>query len=510
MTRTKKAKRPRPQAERRPVRRFIFFVLAAALAGWLYHRFAPPVARAPEKFTPAAVRLEAGDLPGLGNLDAEYIKLVETVVPAVVSVNSTRTVRVPVGDISDYLFGWRGRVMEKPESMLGSGVIVSKEGHILTNHHVVAGMQEIQVQLTDGRTLPVKLIGSDPAVDIAVLQLDAKDLTALPIADSDQVRVGQQVFAVGNPFGLQETVTRGIVSAKGRALRDSGVEFFQTDAAVNPGNSGGPLLNIRGEIIGINSAISTPTGAWAGISFAIPANVARRTLESILRTGRPVRGYLGVSMMPLSRALADRFGVPDLRGALIADVVPGSPAERAGIKPGDVIRSFNGKPINDAAAFRDHIALAGVGARVKLGVFRAGQEEQIEIEIAEAPSQAAPLEPAPAPRVPAPSAPSAPEPGRPKVEPKSNVLSSVSVGPMPSSVRDALPEKIQGVIVTQVEPDSPAGEKLRVGDLIQEVNKRPVTTVEEYEAAAQSIGAGQRALLFILRGRSSAFVVIAP
>ncbi|RYD39355.1 MAG: trypsin-like serine protease, partial [Verrucomicrobiaceae bacterium] len=220
----------------------------------------------------------------LAALDAEYARLVDAVVPSVVSITTSRKVRVPyVVDQYDYFFGSRGRnrTAERTQSALGSGVIVSKEGHIITNHHVIEGMDEIRVQLTDGSIEPAELIGSDKGVDIAVLRVKAKNLQPLPFGDSEGVRVGQMVFAIGNPFGLQETVTQGIVSAKGRAISDSGVELLQTDAAVNPGNSGGPLLNLRGEIIGINSAIYSRTGAWAGISFAIPANTAKQTMEVI-------------------------------------------------------------------------------------------------------------------------------------------------------------------------------------------------------------------------------------
>jgi serine protease Do len=499
------------------VRRFILFLLAAAVVALLFVRLGPRWgignsggSRVAEKFTPAAAPpLEPGSLANLAALDSEYTRLIDSVVPAVVSVTSSRMVRVPVGDMTDRLFGWQGRVIEKPESSLGSGVFVSKEGHILTNHHVVAGMHDIQVQLTDGRSIPATLIGSDESVDIAVLRADVPDLLPLPLGDSDKVRVGQMVVAVGNPFGLQETVTRGIVSAKGRALQDSGVEFLQTDAAVNPGNSGGPLLNMRGEIIGINSAIYSRTGAWAGISFAIPANVARRTLESIIKTGRPVRGYLGLSMLPLTGALAREVGLPDARGVYVAEVVPGSPAQRAGIQPGDVVRSFNGRPINDANALRDRIVQAGVGAKVELGVIREGREQTVATEIAELPPT--PVQPPAVQSPPAPRALTPPPPtSKAPAQRPANVLAGISVGPLPSTIRDNLPQEIAGVMVRQVEPNSPAGDKLLVGDIIEEVNKRPVPTVQDYEAVAQSISPGDRALLFICRGRTRAYVALSP
>jgi serine protease Do len=296
-------------------------------------------------------------------------------------------VQVPVVvDPFDFLFG-RRHMAQRTETALGSGVIVSKEGHILTNHHVIANMDEIRVQLMDGRVLPAQLIGSDQAVDIAVLQVNANGLVPLPFGDSDHIHPGEMVFAIGNPFGLQETVTRGIISAKGRALRDSGVEFLQTDAAVNPGNSGGPLLNLRGEIVGINSAIYSQSGAWAGISFAIPANTARATLESLLKTGRPVRGYLGFETMLLTPALARQFGAPDTAGVLITSVAADSPAERAGLQPGDIIRGVNGKTLTDNRMLSNIIAKAGIGSKVQLHVWRSGAEGDLTLQIAELPAK---------------------------------------------------------------------------------------------------------------------------
>ncbi|MEI6871727.1 MAG: trypsin-like peptidase domain-containing protein, partial [Verrucomicrobiota bacterium] len=251
--------------------------------------FPPAPERVSEKQA-ESTRFPGGQFPALSALEEDYTRLVEAVVPSVVSITTQTRIRqrVPVVlDAFDMLFGSRHqRVVEQKQTGLGSGVVVSTEGHILTNHHVIAGMEEIRVQLRDGRVVPAELVGSDQATDIAVLKIKGP-VQALNFADSDKIRVGQPVLAVGNPFGLQETVTQGIISAKGRAMRDSGVEFLQTDAAVNQGNSGGPLLNYRGEIIGINSAIySANTGTWLGISFAIPSNVAQVSMESILKTGR--------------------------------------------------------------------------------------------------------------------------------------------------------------------------------------------------------------------------------
>ncbi len=375
------------------MRRFLLLLLLVGLGlfgYYLWHMRELPPARAHE-FTPVvAARVDPKDTPTMVAMDREFTHLIQSVVPAVVSVTTSRRVRVPVVDSMDQLFGWRGRTTERSQPAgIGSGVIVSKEGHVLTNHHVIEGSQEFMVQLTDGRSLPAKLIGSDPNVDIAVLQIDPKDTVALPFGDSDKVLVGQNVVAVGNPFGLQETVTRGIVSAKGRALRDSGVEFFQTDAAVNPGNSGGPLINLQGEVVGINSAIYSQTGSWAGISFAIPSNVARRTLESLVKFGHPVHGYLGTHFMSLNPSVAGQLGLDDTRGALITAVASGSPAEGAGLKPGDIIRSYNGRPVSDAGAFQAIIGAAPIGSKAELKIIRKGQEMTVTTEVAEVPESLA-------------------------------------------------------------------------------------------------------------------------
>ncbi len=379
-------------------RSFFIFLLAALLVfgAYRYYRLSQPAGSirfSSERYTPAEKpRLDLKDVQVLAALDGEYSRLVNAVIPSVVSITSSRTVQVqqPLDALELFFNFRRNRApLQQEESSLGSGVIVSREGHILTNHHVIANMQRVQVQLTDGRVEPAQLIGSDEATDIAVLKIEAKNLEPLRFGDSDEVRAGQLVFAIGNPFGLQETVTQGIVSAKGRrAMADSGVEFLQTDAAVNTGNSGGPLLNIRGEIVGINSAIySAPQkeGAWLGISFAIPSNTARHTLESLLKSGRVIRGYLGIRMAPLNREIAQLLKVPDTAGVAVVGVGQGSPAEQAGLKPEDVVRTFNGRPVPDPLALTTRIAEQEVGARVQLGILREGKEMTLTATIAEIP-----------------------------------------------------------------------------------------------------------------------------
>lgn len=372
------------------MRRSLFIVLLVVLVGfgiYRWHRLnggALPGASGAKKYTPAeGPRIDPKDVQVLTALDAEYSRLVAAVVPSVVSITTSRA--APAQDPLELFFG-KGQA--RGQHAQGSGVIVSKEGHILTNHHVIAGMEKIEVQLTDGRRVPAQMIGTDEVTDIAVLKINAPNVVPLALGDSDAVRVGQMVFAVGNPFGLQETVTQGIISAKGRrAFADSGVEFLQTDAAVNQGNSGGPLLNLRGEIIGINSAIFSTSreGAWLGISFAIPANVARRALESVLKTGRIVRGYLGVLMQGLTPEIARQLGLSDARGAVVLGVLPGSPAAGAGLRERDVIRSFNGRGITDVYVLRELLAEADLNTKVELGIVREGREMTVIAEVVEAP-----------------------------------------------------------------------------------------------------------------------------
>jgi len=493
----------------------LIFVALALIAAYFYRTGTVPLRNAAAN--PTLVEeapIDPNEVRVLSALDAEYARLVDAVVPSVVSITTSRTVRVPyVVDQYDFFFGRRGRnrTAEQTQSGLGSGVIVSKEGHIITNHHVIEGMDEILVQLTDGRIEPAELIGSDKGVDIAVLRVKAPNLKPLPFGDSEGVRVGQMVFAIGNPFGLQETVTQGIVSAKGRAISDSGVELLQTDAAVNPGNSGGPLLNLRGEIIGINSAIYSRTGAWAGISFAIPANTARQTMEVITQTGgKVVRPYMGVVMMDIDRRLADEFQLPDSRGALITDVIPGSPAQEAGLQAGDVIRTYNGHLIRNTRELRRRLLASKVGEEVKLGVIRNGSELELAAKPAEMPDDETLL------RVPP-----APNPAQPAPEPRQsgratpgrgvdNALAGITVSDIPERLRGSLPENVPGgVIITQVDPRSPAA-GLRVGDIIEEINQQPVRSVGDFDRLAGAVQPGQRVLLFVARGSTRSFVVITP
>jgi len=269
---------------------------------------------------------------------------------------------------------------------LGSGVIVQRDGTILTNYHVIDGAEQIQVELTNHRVFKANVVGSDPPSDLAVLKIDAKDLDALSLGNSDQVRVGDIALAIGNPLGLGQTVTAGIISAKGRAtgLSDGSFEdFLQTDAPINQGNSGGALINARGELIGISSQILSTSGGNIGIGFAIPSNMARNILDQILEGGKVHRGQLGVSIQPMTPELASKFGLSDVQGVLVNSVIPNGPAAKAGIRQGDVIVDFNGAAVTDGNTLRNHVASTAPGTKVNLGIFRDHQKQQIQATVGE-------------------------------------------------------------------------------------------------------------------------------
>lgn len=314
----------------------------------------------------------------LEQLDREFQELVQQVRPSVVSI----TAENPMGVIARQPGGWG--VLRLPPN-LGSGAIVSEGGHVLTNLHVIQSASVVFVHLHDGRTFEAELIGADPLTDIAILKIDAKGLKPLPFGNSDEVRPGQVVFAVGNPYGLQETVTQGIISGIGRRSTTETVnEFFQTDTAINPGNSGGPLLNIHGEMIGVNNAIHTRSGGWEGISFAIPSNTARRVFEDIVRYGRVKRTWFGVAWQrAITPQLARQLGLPGDYGVLIEYTFENSPAEEAGLRAGDVIVEFNGRRVNDGFDLRARVAEMQVGDVAEVVFYRRGRRFSTQVRLAE-------------------------------------------------------------------------------------------------------------------------------
>lgn len=327
-----------------------------------------------------------------------FADVVARVAPAVVTIHSARRARAPrqhpFFDDPRFreFFGLpRAPQQDAPAVRgLGSGVIVSNEGYILTNHHVIDGAEEITVELTDHRTYNARLIGSDPPSDLAVLKIDENNLPVLTMGNSDQARVGDMVLAIGNPLGLEQTVTAGIISAKGRStgLSDGSFEdFLQTDAPINQGNSGGALVSATGELIGINSQILSPTGGNIGIGFAIPVNMARNVMDQLIRGGSVRRGSLGVTIQALTPQAVTRLGLQSARGALVASVVSGGPAERAGVRPGDVITAFNGNPVVDPNALRNAVAGTAPGSQVELTVWRDGREQGLRVTLGELSAQ---------------------------------------------------------------------------------------------------------------------------
>ncbi|MBI3302256.1 MAG: DegQ family serine endoprotease [Deltaproteobacteria bacterium] len=361
----------------------------------------------------------------------------------------------------------------------GSGFIIRQDGVILTNNHVVEDAKEITVTLTDKREYSAKVMGRDPKTDLAVLKIEPKgDLPVAQLGDSDALRVGDWVMAIGNPFGLSNTVTAGIVSAKGRVIGTGPYDdFIQTDASINPGNSGGPLFNERGEVVGINSAIFSQSGGNIGIGFAIPINLAKRLLPELETNGSVTRGWLGVSIQKMTAELAQSLGVDEARGALVADVTGGSPAEKAGIARGDVIVAYNGKKVEDSSALPALVAATPVGKTVPVAIIREGKAKTLEVTVAKLAEPTAADEPIP------------------------------QKSKWGLALRDLRPEERErmglkegeGVMVGGVLPDSPAAAAdVQVGDVILQVNHTPIASVEELKKEAGKV-TGDKPLLLLLR-----------
>lgn len=450
------------------------------------------------------------DVMGLENLNKERRALVSSILPAVVSVKTSKKVVSRRYGLDPFEFYNRNpRRFRNPseeemvQNSLGSGVIVSAEGHIITNNHVIEEVDQIEVLLSDGRTKKARLVGADATVDLAVLKIDEPGLKALKFGDSDAVQAGDFVLAIGNPFGFEETVTDGIVSSKGRPNRIDGFgDYIQTNAAINPGNSGGPLVNLRGEIIGINTAIISKSGGSQGIGFAIPSNTVRIALESLLKNGRIIRGYLGI----LSRNTGP--DAKDMRGVVVDDVYPNSPADEAQMRKGDVIRKFDGHEVRTFSELRTLISQAELNRKVEIEVTRNGQILKLTTELKEQPidfktARINPREPPVSSR----KQPSADEPEDQPEE--AGVLGAVEVGELTQEMahRLDLPKSVRGVVVTKVNDDQ---SELRTGDVIEEVNQQPVTSVSEFKQVAASLDPNETQVLSVCRHRTRSFVVLRP
>lgn len=467
------------------------FLAVSALRGGLgalfSGRFKPAEQFRPEKFTlPEKPPIDLGDVELLSRLNDEYANLTRAVVPSVVSIDTSgvRTERM--------LDVWgQTRIRRYPTQGQGSGVIVTQEGHVVTNHHVIAGQQQIQVTLHDGKTHKARLIGEDTLLDIAVLKIDAKEtFVPLKIGDSSQVQVGQMVFAVGNPFGLGETVTQGIISAKERSLSDNQRDLFQTDAAINPGNSGGPLVNLRGEIIGINVAIFSPdkeNPGFQGVGFSIPSNDVKDALFQILERGRPIRGFLGVQMRDLDSGVRSALQYDGAQGTAVMGITPGSPAQAAGLKTWDVVQTFKGQTIGNANQLLSLVQSTRVGETVPIVIWRKGETLELKATIAESGSEG--------------SAAKLPEGGLNR-DPE-EILQSLGI-----EVRDlSVPERMRGfrgVVVTGLAETALASNILQVGDLIIAVNNSRVTSASEFFLhLAASVAVQDTPLVILREGQTS-------
>ncbi len=438
-----------------------------------------------------------------------FAEIVKAAMPAVVFVQVEKTIEqkpmspfggeVPFGLFNDPFFkhffgpqfGPGPRAPRKYREMgQGSGFIISKDGYILTNNHVVGNADVIKVKLADGRRFKAKVIGTDPQSDVAVIKINADNLPVLPMGDSDKMEVGEWVIAIGNPFGLTQTVTVGVVSAKGRSrlgINDY-EDFIQTDAAINPGNSGGPLINIHGEAIGMNTAIFSRSGGSMGIGFAIPINMARAVKDQLIKHGKVIRGWLGVVIQQMNEDLAKSFGLKTTEGVLISEVSEGSPADKAGLKSGDIILSLNGHKVNDVGELRNKIALTPPGTKVRFEILREGKRRTITVTIGEQPA------------------------GRAFGMAKHEILKQL--GLVVQDLNAQLAEQFgykegQGVLIAEVEPESPAASAgMRPGELIEEVNRVRVHNMKEFLKALAISRRTKRVLFRIRDGEFSRYVAI--
>ncbi len=472
-----------------------------------------PSVRKPEKYTLASTpSVDSKQVASLDALNRERRALVNSVIPSVVAVKTSKKIgiRREYGmDPFEFFFPNQRRFRNPNDealvqNALGSGVIVTNEGHIITNNHVVDQVDEIEVQLSDGRTKKARLVGADSQVDLAVLKIDDPGVKPLKLADSDSVQAGDFVLAIGNPFGFEETVTDGIISSKGRPNRtDAFGELLQTNAAINPGNSGGPLINLRGEVVGINTAIISRSGGSQGIGFAIPSNTVRTALESLLKQGRIIRGYLGIQ----TRGLQPGQSNAGSEGVIVEEVMPGSPAAQAHLQPGDVIRKFNGRDVKNMYALRSVLAQAELNKNVELEIVRAGKPLKVTTQIKEQPvdyetSGVLPRRGQPQPQIPA----------QPNDQGAiSSPLAAIHVDELTQEMARQLdlPNNARGVVVASVDPDSGVAE-LQKGDVIEEINQQPVTSVSDYNKIAAALDPSQPQVLSVCRHRMRSFLVLRP
>jgi serine protease Do len=433
----------------------------------------------------------------------DFVALAKKMRPLVVNISTTQVSESrqqefgnPFGEEDPFNDFWKrffgGPMPRGPQRQrsLGSGFVIDADGSILTNNHVVENAQKIVVKLADEQEYEAKVIGRDPKTDIAVIKINAKSgLSAANLGDSDNLEVGEWVMAIGNPFGLDSTVTSGIVSAKGRHIGQGPYDnFIQTDASINPGNSGGPLINLRGEVIGINTAIFSRSGGNIGIGFAIPINLVKELLPQLRGKGKVTRGYLGVLIQKVTPEIAESLGMDRGHGALVANVSKDGPAEKAGVKVGDVIIEFDGKEIKDSGDLPIVVARTPVDRRVRMKVLRDKKELQLPVTVGELKDEEVVA--------------SAPEKGE----------LGMTVQKLTPQIAESLGlEKADGVVVSAVEPGSAADEAgIRRGDVIVEIDRKPIRSVDEYKKAVTGTRKGKGILLLVRRGESTLFLALKP
>jgi len=432
-----------------------------------------------------------------------FSEIVTAVSPSVVNISTTKVVKREASPFSDdpffdlfRPFNDFGTQKKWKERSLGSGVIVSADGYIITNNHVVEKADEIKVTLVDKRAFKGHIVGADPKADIAIIRIDATNLSVLKWGDSEKLQVGEFVLAIGSPYGLSNTVTMGIISAVGRA--NVGIadyeDFIQTDAAINPGNSGGPLVNIRGELIGINTAIFSRTGGYQGIGFAVPSNMVRLVMDQLIQKGKVTRGWIGVTIQELTPELAQEFGLKKTRGALVSDVVKDSPAARAGVMRGDIVLEFNGREVKDVSSLRNMVAQSKTGTEITIKILRAGKEFIVRVGILELPREVAEIMPDRSPN-----------------DPETKVLTGLSVMDLSKEIVKQLGfnKDEKGVVVVRVEPGSPADEaEIKKGDIIKEMNKKEISNLEDFNRTATNLKKSESVMLFINRSGKRFYVIL--
>ena len=441
---------------------------------------------------------EAVDI--LSKTSQAMAEIAAAVKPAVVNISSTRTIKNK-GAQSPFLgdpffrrffgdeFGNSNRPSERKQAGLGSGVIVDRDGYVLTNNHVIKDADEIRVRLSDKREFKGKVVGADPKTDLAVVKIDSDHLPTIKWGDSDRLKVGEMVIAIGNPFGLSQTVTSGIVSATGRA--NVGIadyeDFIQTDAPINPGNSGGALVNVRGELVGINTAIFSTSGGYQGIGFAIPASMAKVVMDNLVHKGKVIRGWLGVSVQPVTPDLAQQFGLKEEKGVLVGDVTENSPAEKSGLQRGDVIVEYEGKEVNDPSSLRNLVAGTPPDKEIAMKLLRDGKPRTLNVTITELPAEKQQLS------------------GN-----FDNLLTGVHVQDITPEVRRdlAIPKRIAGVVITAIEEGSGAGQFLEKKDVIMEVNRKKILNEKEYESVVSKIKSSQNILVLVYRKGATIYITL--